>query len=374
MWAISAKTLIADRGKLLTALLGVVFSVVLVNVQGGLFVGLIRKASLLVDQGDADIWVGHKKMNNVDFPQDIPRRWIQRVRSTPGVERAEPYLIGHSMMTLPNGGFEPVLVVGCDPSSLMGSAHRSFGCDPTALRDADGVIVDVYDAHKIANPQIGDIREIGRRRARIVDFSEGVLGFLVTPYVFTTIDRAAAYLDRRSDVASYFLVQIDEGADVQEVCERIKERAPEVDAYTRNEYAARSVAYWMQRTGIGISFGAATALGLVVGLAIVAQTLYASVLDRLTDFGTLKAIGAAERQIYAIVLGQALALALVGTALGLICVAMVQAAFSSPRAPIDVPWLVSGGSGVLVTAICLTSSLLPYWRIRAIDPAMVLQG
>ena len=78
MWMMSIKTLIADRGKLLTALVGVMFSIVLVNVQGGLFFGLIRKASLLVDQGNADIWVGHKKMNNVDFPQEVPRRWVQR--------------------------------------------------------------------------------------------------------------------------------------------------------------------------------------------------------------------------------------------------------------------------------------------------------
>ena len=36
MWPIALKTLISDRGKLLTALVGVVFSIVLVNVQGGL--------------------------------------------------------------------------------------------------------------------------------------------------------------------------------------------------------------------------------------------------------------------------------------------------------------------------------------------------
>ena len=43
MWSLAIKTLIADRGKLLTALVGVVFSIVLVNVQGGLFFGLHRQ-------------------------------------------------------------------------------------------------------------------------------------------------------------------------------------------------------------------------------------------------------------------------------------------------------------------------------------------
>ena len=36
---LAIRTLIYDRGKLIAALVGVIFSVVLVNVQGGLFIG-----------------------------------------------------------------------------------------------------------------------------------------------------------------------------------------------------------------------------------------------------------------------------------------------------------------------------------------------
>jgi len=374
VWGIAVKTLLADRGKLLTAVVGIVFSVVLVNIQGGLFLGLIRKASLLVDQADADIWVGHKKMTNVDFPHDVPRRWVQRIRSVPGVAMAEPYLVGHGMMTLPDGGFEPVLVVGCDPSSLLGGSSAAFGCDARKLHQADGIIIDAYDADKLGFPRVGDVREIGRQKARIVDFSHGILGFLVTPYVFTTIDRAAGYLSRPTDVASYFLVRTEPGADVDEVAARIKARLPDVEVFSRDRYAAVSVSYWLRRTGIGISFGAATALGLIVGLAVVAQTLYASVLDRLTEFGTLKAIGAAEGQIYGLVLNQAILLAAVGSAFGLACVAVIQALLDTPRAPIAIPWFISSASCLLVTAICLASSVLPYLRVRRLDPAVVLQG
>jgi putative ABC transport system permease protein len=373
MWTLAIKTLLADRAKLITAVVGVVFSVVLVNVQGGLFFGLIRKASLLVDQGNADIWVGHKKMNNVDFPQDVPRRLVQRIRSIDGVKHAESYLVGHSVMTLPDGGFEYVLVVGCDPATLLGGASPKVGGDMHEIRRADGILVDIHEAEKIGSPALGDIREIGRRRARVVGFTQGILGFLVTPYVFTTIDRAADYLGRRPGDASYFLVQVEPGASLPDVCRRIRERLPDMEAYTRDEYAAITVRYWLQRTGLGISFGAATALGLIVGLIIVGQTLYASVLDRLIEFGTLKAIGAHEGQVRAIILQQALTLAIVGSTLGLVCVLAVQASFSTPRAPIAIPWFVALGSCVIVTAVCLVSSLLPYLRIRAIDPAMVLQ-
>jgi putative ABC transport system permease protein len=373
MWAFAIKTLIADRGKLLAAVVGVVFSVVLVNVQGGLFIGLIRKASLLVDQGNADIWVGHKLMNNVDFPQTVPRRYVQRIRSIDGVKRAEPYLIGHSVMTLPNGGFEYVLVVGCEPATLLGAATPMRASHADAIRRPDGILVDVDDARKIGSPQLGDIREIGRLRARVVGFTQGILGFLVTPYVFTTIDRAGEYLDRSSQDASYFLVQLADGASPHEVCRRIRERLPDLEAYTRNEYASISIGYWMKRTGLGISFGAATALGLLVGLIIVAQTLYASVLDRIVDFGALKAIGATERQVRGVILQQAISLAIVGSILGLVCVLFAQRLISTPQAPISIPWYISLGSCLMVTAVCLIASLLPYWRVRSVDPTMVLQ-
>ncbi len=373
MDTLAVKMLLADRGKLAMALVGVVFAVVLVNVQGGLFIGLISKASLLIDQGGADIWVGHLKMNNVDFPHDIPRRWVHRIRSIEGVEQAEPYVVGHTVMTLPSGGFEQVLVVGSDSTSLLGTAVSLAVGEAESIRSPDAILLDTGDLDKVENPQIGDLREIGQRRARVVGFTQGILGFLVTPYVFTTIDRASAYLNKPTDQASYFLVRLSDSADTAFVRRSIEARLPDATTMTGDEYGRASVDYWLRRTGIGLSFGAATGLGLIVGLVVVGQTLYASVLDRVHEYATLKAIGASEAQVRAVVLCQALMLALVGSALGLLVVGLVQAVASTPRAPMTVPWSVSIGSCVLVIAICLVASLAPYLKLRRVDPALVLQ-
>jgi len=374
MWSFAVKTLFSDRGKLLTALVGVVFSVVLVNVQGGLFVGLIRKASLLVDHGEAEIWVGHKKMHNVDLPRDIPRRWLHRIRAIPGVKRAEPYLIGVTEMTLPSGGYEGVVVVGVDQESLLGNAWNLTEGERDCILQTDGIVVDRCESRKLEYPRVGEVRELGGRRARVVGMSEGIMGFLVFPYVFTTNERAAAYLRKRPDMCSYYLVQLEPGADVAGVCESIQARVPEVDALPRDAYSWVSVNFWMTRTGLGISFGAATLLGLLVGMVIVAQTLYTMVLDRLGEFGTLKALGARETQIYAVLLTQAAIMAMVGSAIGLGLVAGIQHYYTTPRAPITIPWWLSLGSCALVMLICLGAALLPYQRIHKADPMMVLQS
>ena len=134
---LAIKTLASDRGKLIAGIIGVTISVVLANVQGGLFLGLIGKASILVDRGQADIWVGYKGMHNVDFPHDIPKRWLDRVRGIDGVERAIPLSIGFSDMTLPDGSFESVVVIGVERDEMMGRFWDTPGANcPEITQDA----------------------------------------------------------------------------------------------------------------------------------------------------------------------------------------------------------------------------------------------
>lgn len=374
MVEMAMRMLISDRGKLITALVGVVFSVLLVNIQGGLFIGLINKASLLVSNSDADIWVGHRLMHNVDFPSNIPRVWLHRIRGIEGVSQADPYIVGFSEVTLPSGGFEGVVVVGVDPSSLAGNAWNIVEGDAKSILKHNGVIVDVCDGQKLEYPELGDVREIGGVKARIAAKSEGITGFLVNPYIFTTESRAHQFLKMPTSKCSYFLVKTRPESSVAEVIRQIKKKLPTAEVYSRDQYSWISINYWLTRTGIGISFGAATVLGLIVGLVMVAQTLYAYVLDRLSEFGTLKAIGASDRQLLHLLLIQSLLIAAVGSVIGVLIAIVVQSLFSTPRSPITIPLAVKMISCLLVTLICMISSLLPYWKVHSLDPQYVIQS
>ena len=199
--------------------------------------GLIRKAGLLVDHGEAEIWVGHKWMHNVNFPHNVPRRWVDRIRTVPGVRPG----------ALPDRLRRHDAAFG----QVRGPDRRGRGArqparermeqergDLDAIRQADGVVVDDCEGEKLEYPRLGDVREINGRRARIVGMSHGIMGFLVTPYVFTTYERAAAYINQSKEVASYFLVQINPGADPEEVCTAIRRRVPELEAMPRDAYGA----------------------------------------------------------------------------------------------------------------------------------------
>jgi putative ABC transport system permease protein len=378
MWLLAIKSLLADRGKLLTSVLGVAFAVCLVNVQAGLLLGLIKKASMLVDHGQADIWIGHKHMNNVDIGTFIPERWVQRIRAVEGVERADPYLILFGQMTMPDGRFENVIVVGCQESSLLGNAWTMEQGDPRAIRQPDSILVDVCDNERLGNLKVGDVREINGRRARVAGLTRGIVGFTTNPYVFTTLEQArgryGAGVNVPPDHCSYFLVKARPGTDVGELCTRLRQRLPELEVYEKEQYARRCMEYWLTRTGIGISFGLAALLGLLVGLAVVAQTLYASVTERLKEFAALKAMGAGDRSIGRFLVVQAVGIATLGGVVGLLAACSLGQVLDSPRAPVMLTGWVAASSVLLVTGMCLVAAWLPYLRIRRLDPASVLRS
>ncbi len=152
-------------------------------------------------------------------------------------------------------------MVGVEPKNLLGNAWNLVEGTPQSILQTDGIFVDECEQAKLENPRVGDLLEIGGRRAKIVGKTHGITGFLIMPYIFTTIDRATEYLHKSPQDCSYYLVQLDHGADPAAVCAAIQKNMPGLDAYPRNVYSGITVNYWITRTGLGISFGAATLLG-----------------------------------------------------------------------------------------------------------------
>lgn len=339
-----------------------------------MFIGLIRKSTLLVDNCAADIWVGHRGVKNADITADIPVSWIHRVRSVPGVAQAEPYIVSGGMLELRNGDFEGVLVVGCDPASLLGGPWSFAEGDTSRLREPDGVTIDRLDDPRLDNPQTGDVLEINGNKARVIAKTDGIVGFITTPYVFTTLDRARLYTRIPEGRCSYFLVTVQAGYSISTVVSEIQLRLRHADVYPAPVFSWKTRMYWIARTGLGLSFGSSTLLGLAVGLLMVAQSLYAFVLDHLENYAALKAIGATDRQIAGILMTQGLVIAALGCVVGHLFSWLIVALVSSPQLTIAMTPILQIAATVMAFSICLISSLLPIGRIRNVDPVTVLQG
>ncbi|HET6882600.1 MAG TPA: ABC transporter permease, partial [Pirellulales bacterium] len=217
MLSFALKTLICERGKLLTGLAGVVFSLVLVSVQGGLYLGLMSKASVLIDHCPADVWVGPPMVEDVDLAQEIPEIWVDRLRGIPGIEAARPYIVGKGIASLANGHMEDVWLIGSEPSSMLGTAWAFAEGSAAELRRPYGVSFDDVDAPKLGHPHVGDWLEVNGERAQIVARTHGITGFITMPYLFTTIENARRISHVKPGVCSYFLVTLRPDADRQRV-------------------------------------------------------------------------------------------------------------------------------------------------------------
>jgi putative ABC transport system permease protein len=104
---------------------------------------------------------------------------------------------------------------------------------------------------------------------------------------------------------------------------------------------------------------------------IVAQTLYSSTKDHLSEFATLRAMGSANNYIYHVIIYQALINAVIGFAVASAIGALVVQMTAKSALPIVItPWLVAA-LAALTVVMCVISAFGAIFRVVRIDPAMV---
>lgn len=118
--------------------------------------------------------------------------------------------------------------------------------------------------------------------------------------------------------------------------------------------------YWKQRTGVGFALSLGAGVGILVGIIVVAQILYSSVVDHIREFGTLKAMGAPDSIIYGVILEQAWWMALLGYIPGMIlCFGVTLWASATQGILILITPLSAVGVFGLTIVMCIGSAFLP---------------
>lgn len=368
------KNLFHDKLRLLITLSGVAFAVTLVFVQIGLFLGLLDNATITIKKLDADLWVTSRNTPNVDFATPFNQTLGQRVRSIPGVERADNMIVWFMMMALPSGARETTVVYALEDFERWNMPWKTVEGSPADLRRGDYIIMDESSEKRFGPFQVGEYREVLGRRLKIIGRTEEARSFTTTPISFMDYSLAQS-LDTQNlrGQTTYILVKLAPGADVEAVRTEIERRLPFNDVYTGDEWAKRSRDYWVESTGIGLNMYLTVFLGCLVGIVVVAQTLYTSTMEHLKEFGTVKAIGGTNRDIYAILGKQASISALLGFALGVGQTLAVRPLITS----LDLKLIIPPQLGTLVFigtfVLCLGAAMISFRKVAAIDPALVFR-
>jgi putative ABC transport system permease protein len=221
---------------------------------------------------------------------------------------------------------------------------------------------------------VGDSVEIMGRRARVVGFTNGIRSFTTSPYIFTSFKNSQNYAQLAENQTIYFLARLQPGASPAAVKAALRQRLPELDVYTNEEMRAKTMNYWVFSTGAGVTTLMGAVLGLLVGIVVVAQTIYSATVDHIREFGTLKAMGASNGNIYTVILTQAGLSGAIGYFIAIAVALLVSRGSQSGDAIILLPPEVAAGALLLALAMGAGASILSIHKATRIDPAMVFRG
>jgi putative ABC transport system permease protein len=371
---LAQRNLFHDKVRLAVTLTGIVFSVVLIVVQLGLFLGFTTATSNLIDHSGADLWITSKNVPYVEQGVAFSERKLNQVRAVPGVAGAQKLITRWTQWKRHDGGQESVQIVGINVDDTMERPWNLVQGSVEDLKSPDAVILDELYKQKLGVTGIGEVFEIGGYRARVVGFTRGIRSFTTSPYVFTTFKNAQDYANLREDQTMFILVKVAPGANLEQVRRDLLANVKDVEVFKTSEFSRMTTFYWMFTTGAGVAVLIAAVLGLVVGFVVVAQTIYATTVDHIREYGTLKAMGAPNSYVYKVIMKQAAIAAVLGYGLGMIVSVFVVNGSQKGGAAILMPPSMAAGMFFLTLLMCVGAALVSINKVTRIDPAMVFKG
>jgi len=376
MFSVALKIILYDKVRSLITLTGVVFAVSLIFAQIGVYLGLMGTASIIIDHTPGDIWITSKNSRNFDFSQPFPEYKINQVLATEGVKDAEKLIVTWGVIKQKEGGTEQVEIVGYNPDTGIGGPWKMKAGDIRDVKNGNYAIVDESAMKRLGEINLGDYREVLSKRLKIIGISEDIKSFTTAPIIFTSYKIAqilgGEFVGAENTV--FIIVHLLEGYSAKEVTNKLRRVLRNLDVYTAQEYSKKTRLYWTIETGVGFTFLITILISFFIGIFIVGQTIYNSTIEYLKEFGTLKAIGATNFNIYQIIFFQALIIASAGYLVGLVFTLLSTKIYEATEMVFTINLWVTLLVLVVTLIMCLSAAFFSVAKIRKIDPAVVFKG
>jgi len=371
----------AQKLRLVAAITGITFAVILIFVQlefrEALFVSAVRYHTAM----DYDLAMLSPKTDFMVSSKQFPRSRLYQVLGFEGVESVTAVymrLVSWRNPADPSNA-RNILAIGFDPSEqgfnrLLSSEQKEAIKIPDQVifdrrgRDEYGPVRDLLDAGQRVSAEIND-RRVAVASMYEVGTSFGLDGGVIS----SDLNFLRILPTRKKSAIDFGLIKLEPGQDAAEVQARIRESVPmDVRVLTRQEFMDLEIQYWNKTTPIGYIFAFGAVMGLIVGLIIVYQILFADVQDHLKEYATLKAMGYTHGYLRNVVLQEAIILAVLGfiPGLGIAHLVFTKGA-DATRLPLEMSVQSAAGVFVLTVAMCAGSGLMALRKLRAVDPAEV---
>ncbi len=365
--------IVHDRVRFAVTVLGIMCAVFLIVFQGSMLLGFMRAASKIIDTTDADIWITGRGVQCFEFPSPIERRLVELTRGIPGVAEASRISIGQVQIRKADGVRQQVLLVGADTEAgpKFPVPHMSGDSGPLA---PDALVIDRSNAKLLDVSHLPSELEANDLHARVIAETSGFSSFIGSPYVFTSYDDAAKYIGLGPEETMFLLLRLKPGVPVGVVERSLRTRFPNVDVWSRRAFSWRARWFWISQTGAGGAILLGALLGCFIGLAIVSQAIYATTMEHIEEFATLKAIGGSKQFITAVIVGQASICGLAGYILGILLIIPMVRLVTASIPWVYTPWWLPLAALVPTLGICALASVLAVKAALNVEPARVFRA
>jgi len=382
---LARRNLLADRRRLLRALAGIAFAVLLMMVELGFRTAFIGSMLLPIQQLDGDLMLLSSTKYEFDRKAPFPRRLFYEARAVPGIASVRPLYL------------ERKTAVWKNPQTLELFGIQVFGFDPDqpvfllpevaanleALRQPDTVMIDRRARSNMGYASAGLRTELSRRNIQVVGtfrlgpnfFSDGTV-IMSDRNFFKFFGNYSASPSDLSDITDLpdvevGVIKVSPGRRIPDVQRALRAALPaSVTVLTKAQLIDQERRFHLQVSPVGPIFDVGTLVGFAVGMLICYQILFSELSDQLSQYATLKAMGYHNSYLVKVVLEQAVLYALLAYIVAwAACYVIFRVVGELALIPLQMSIGLTVTSVVLALTMCIVAALIAVRRVLATDPA-----
>ena len=373
-----------EKMRLMVAIGGISFAVVLIFMQLGLRVALFDSAVALYSKLEGDIFLLSPRSTALIAMENFSERRLYQTLAFPEVKRVIPIYLGFSQWKNPQtrNYWRNIYVIGFElAKNVFNLAGVNNNIDKlqepdvvlfdAASRTEFGPVVELFNQQGKVETEVGD-RGPNNRKITVVGLFElgtsfGADGNLIT----SDLNFLRIFVQRQKGFINLGIVQLHPGYNPAQFIPKLKDYLPpDIRVMSRQELMDFEKEYWNTTTPIGFVFAFGVILGSIVGIIIVYQILYSNVSEHLAEYATLKALGYRHRYLLTVIFQEALILAILGYIPGFfITLAMYQTAQKATNLPIAMEKTRALMVLSLTILICFISGAIAVRKLQEAEPA-----
>ena len=372
-----------QKVRLLVALSGVIFSVVIIFMQLGIRDALFDSAVRFHQSLQGDIFLISPRSTALIAMKSFPERRLLQSLAFDEVDYVSPIYLDFAQWKNPNtrNYWRNIFVLGINLRhpvlNLPGITENieKLKMPNTVLFDEGsrtefGTIAQDFRRDGRVSTELGNPN--GNRKVNVVGLfqlgtSFGSDGNLVTSH----INFLRIFDNRKKGFIDVGLIKLKPNQDTQRTLEKLRKYLPkDVQVLSKSEFVNFEKKYWQTSTAIGFIFNLGVALGIIVGVVVVYQILYTNVSEHLSEYATLKAMGYRHRYLLSMVLQQAFLIAVLGYIPGFL-IANIQYEFTKNATLLPVNMSLDRAVFVFILTLVMAfvSGATAVKKLQDADPA-----